>query len=893
MSENAKNDKIKYVRKRDGRIVKFELSRITNAIFKAAQEVGGKDKKLAEKLAKEVEQRLLEELGSDYIPSIEEIQDTVEKVLIDNGHAKTAKAFIIYRQKRAEEREEKKKILNKTALDEVDKKFSVNALRVLASRYLIKDEKGNIIESPKQLFQRVAILMALPEILYDPEVYDKNGGHKIPIKLAHYRKGLDRWDGVLKIGKYKLTKYHFERFLAAYEELAREGKMKVTFGELIQNIINGKFNKYEKLADKFYELMVNQDFMPNTPTLVNSGRRVGMLSACFTLNVEDDMDSIMKLAWDVAKIQKAGGGTGMNFSKLRPEGDVVASTMGTASGPISFMRLIDTVTDVVKQGGVRRGANMGIMEVWHPDIYQFITLKQKEGIFENFNISVGIWEDFWDYLAKGKPYPLINPRTNKPMKTADPVDIFQQLSYSAWLKADPGVLFFDNINKRNVLKPARDGEPIRVTNPCGEEPLYPYESCNLASINVANFVKYEDGKPVFDWDRFREVTRIVARALENIITMNKYPIPEIDKRTKELRRIGAGIMGVADALFALGIRYNSKEGYDFMAQLAENLTYYAYKESIELAKERGPFPLYEKTDYTKGEMPIEGYYHKDWWTLDWEALVNEIKRFGLRNAMVTTNPPTGSVSMIADTTNGIEPVFSLVYEKRVTIGEFFYVDRILEKKLKEKGLYTDEILKEIAQNYGSVQGLPEIPQEIKDIFVTSMDIHWVDHVIAQANLQYWITDSISKTINMPNDVTVEDVKQAYILAHELGCKGVTVYRDGSKAKQVLNLTSEEREKRFKVRPTDYATSRIQEVIKKKTWLKRYINVIKIEGGTEVAPQTVTVAVPQMKAMMPDEPPSSSSDKKVERCPVCGSENIVYEAGCVVCKDCGWSECIIS
>ncbi len=887
MSEN--NGKIRYVRKRDGRIVEFDLSRITNAIFKAAQEVGGKDKKLAEKLAKEVEKRLLEEYGSDYIPSIEEIQDTVEKVLIENGHAKTAKAFIIYRQKRAEEREEKKKILNKTALDEVDKRFSVNALRVLASRYLIKNEKGEIIESPKELFQRVAILMALPEILYDPQVYDKNGGHKIPLKLAHYKKDLDRWEGVLKIGKYKLTKYHFERFLAAYEELAREGKMKVTFGELIQKIIDGEFNKYEKVADKFYDLMVNQVFMPNTPTLVNAGRKLGMLSACFTLDVDDDMDSIMKLAWDVAKIHKAGGGTGMNFSKLRPEGDIVGSTMGTASGPVSFMRIIDTVTDVVKQGGVRRGANMGIMEIWHPDIYKFITLKQTDGVFENFNISVGIWEDFWDYLAKDEPYPLINPRTNKPIKTADPTDLFQQLSYSAWLRADPGVLFFDNINKRNVLIPARDGEKIRVTNPCGEEPLYPYESCNLASINVAKFVKTEDGKPVFDWEGFREVVRIVARGLENIITMNKYPIPEIDKRTKETRRIGLGMMGVADALFELGIRYNSEEGYNFMAQLAENTTYYAYKESIQLAKERGPFPLYEKTDYTKGELPIEGYYHKEWWTLDWEKLVEEIKKYGLRNAMVTTNAPTGSISMIADTTNGIEPVFSLVYEKRVTVGSFFYVDKVLEKKLKQLGIYSDEILKKIAKNYGSVQGLEEIPKEIRDVFVTSMDIHWLDHILAQATLQRWITDSISKTINMPNDVTVEDVKQAYILAHELGCKGVTVYRDGSKARQVLNLTAEEREKRFKIVPTDYATKIVKKIVKEKKWLKRYVNIVKIEEGTPKIP-SITVAVPQVKSRVSE---TTAEKTEIEKCPVCGSENLVYEAGCVVCKDCGWSECLIS
>ena len=884
---------IKYVRKRDGRIVDFDLNRITNAIFKAAQSIGGKDKKLAEKLAIDVKNKLLEDYGADYIPSVEEIQDMVEKTLIENGHAKTAKAYILYRQKRTEEREEKKKILNKSTIDEVDKKFSVNALRVLASRYLIKDDEGNIIESPKDLFKRVALLMALPEILYDNRVFDKDGGHKIPLKLAHYKKNLDRWDNVLKIGKYTLTKYHFERFLNAYEELAREGKMKIGFGELIQDMIDGKFNEYEKVADEFYMLMVNQDFMPNTPTLVNSGRKLGMLSACFTLDVDDSLDSIMKLAWDIAKIHKSGGGTGMNFSKLRPSGDVVGSTKGTASGPVSFMRIIDTTTDVVKQGGVRRGANMGILEVWHPDIYSFITLKQKEGVLENFNISVGIWEDFWKSLKEEKPYPLTNPRTGKPIKTVDPADLFQQVAYSAWLKADPGVLFFDNINKRNVLMPARNGEPIRVTNPCGEEPLYPYESCNLASINIANFIKEVDGKPVFDWDRFREVVRKVTRALDNIITMNKYPLPIIDKRTKEVRRVGLGMMGVADALFELGIRYNSKEGYETLSQLAENLTYYAYTESIRMSEERGPFPLFEKTDYTKGEMPIEGFYDRDSWTLDWDALVKAIQEKGLRNAMVTTNAPTGSISMIADTTNGIEPIFSLVYEKRITVGNFFYVDKVLEKKLKKLGMYNDSILGNIARNYGSVQGLDEIPNEIKDVFVTSIDMHWVDHLVAQAILQRWITDSISKTINMPNDVTVEDVKQAYLLAHELGCKGVTVYRDGSKARQVLNLTSDDKKRLFNIKPTDYSLELVKGILSDKPWLARYISIIKTERETQNTQKQISIGPVISQKMDERAYKITNTGKEVETCPVCGSENLVYEAGCVVCKDCGWSECIIS
>ncbi len=888
---------IKYVRKRDGRVVEFDLNRITNAVFKAAKSVGGKDRSLAEKLAKQVEKHLIGEFGEDYIPSVEDVQDAVEKILIENGHAKTAKAFIIYREKKAKEREEKIKILNKSSLDEVDKRFSTNSLRVLASRYLIRDENGNVIESPSELFQRVAVTMCLPEILYDPEVYDKKGGHKVPTKLSHYKKNLDRWNNVLTIGKYKLTKWHFERMLAAYEELAKEGKMKLSFGEIIKAVIDGKFKKYESMIDEYYNLMTKQDFIPNSPTLINAGRKLGMLSACFTLDVDDDMESIMKLARDVALIQKAGGGCGMNFSKIRPAGDIVGSTMGASSGPLSFMRIIDTVSDVIKQGGVRRAANMGIMEVWHPDIEEFISMKAKDGTFENFNISVGIWGDFWEAFKEGKPYHLVNPRNGETLKTIDPRDMFHQLSYYAWLRADPGVLWMDNINKRNVLERARGG-PVRVTNPCGEEPLYPYESCNLASINIANFVIDKDGKRVFDWERFRKVARKVTRALDNIITMNKYPIPEIDKRTKESRRVGLGIMGVADALFDLGIRYNSENGYKFMREASENLTYYAYKESIEMAKQRGVFPIFYETEYVNGKLPIEGFYEKELWTLNWDSLVKEIKSTGLRNAMVTTCPPTGSVSMIADTSNGIEPIFALVYEKRVTVGSFFYVDKVLEKRLKDIGLYNDEILSKIAKNYGSVQGLDEIPDEIKDVFVTSMDIHWIDHVVAQGELQKWITDSISKTINMPNDVSVEDVKQAYIIAHEVGCKGVTVYRDGSKASQVLNLTSEEKEKRFNVEPSEYAKGILERIMTDNPWLSDFITAVNLRNISKPKIEAkLVVNVPVSKNVAPaggSKPDSHviSADKH-ETCPVCGSEALVYEAGCVVCKDCGWSECIIS
>ena len=880
--------KLTKIEKRDGRIVDFDQNKITEAIFKAIRAVGEKDRAKAENLSNQVVKLLEKEYGPHRIPNVEDIQDIVEKVLIENGESKIAKAYILYRQKKAEIREEKKKILNKDRLDEIDKRFSVNALRVLAYRYLIKDENGTIIESPKELFQRVAVHIVLPEILYDPRVYEKKGGYNLPITLSKYLSDLDAWDRKIKIGRYPLTKWHLERFIAAYEELANEGKMKIGFDELLTMMKNGTFDEYEKMIDDYFDLMVNQVFMPNTPTLVNAGRRLGMLSACFTLDVDDSIESIMSMAKDAALIQKAGGGTGVNFSKIRPEGDIVRSTMGKASGPLSFMKILDTVSDVVKQGGVRRGANMGILEIWHPDIEKFISAKDKEGAYENFNLSVGIWEDFWEYLANNANYPLINPHTKKVWREINAKTLFHSIAYHAWLRADPGVLFFDNINKRNVLAGAKGGL-IRVTNPCGEEPLYPFESCNLASVNVAKFVKNEDEKKVFDWDGFRKTVRMVTRALDNLITMNKYPIREIDIATKETRRVGVGIMGLADLLFELGIRYNSREGYELMGQIAEGLTYYAFEESVEMARRRGSFPLFRESDYREGKLPVEIYYHRDLWTLDWDNLVDRIKKYGLRNAMVTTNAPTGSISMIADTTNGIEPVFALVYEKKVSAGTFFYVDSVFEKKLKELGLYNDEILKRISDNYGSIQGLEEIPRELQDVFVTSMDIHWLDHIVAQAVLQRCITDSISKTINMPNDASVEDIQQAYIIAHEMGCKGVTVYRDGSKTKQVLNVLSAKRELMRKAKPSDFALEWLDRILSKREWVRKYIRVGE-EKEVEVHPPVVSSE---------EETRELGEEKKLivrdvmEKCPVCGGEHLAYEAGCMVCKDCGWSECIIS
>ncbi len=941
--------------KRDGRKVPFEISRLRNSIKKAMIAENSYKVDVFDKVVKDSLTNI-DAVFKDKTPTVEEVQDIIEVALMKNNMFKVAKSYIIYRNEKTKLREEKKKILNKTDLDEVDKRFSINALRLLAARYLMKDDKEMPAETPKQMFQRVSLAMSLPEIFYDTRVYSKNAEFQVKreeadIELSEYAQKLDDYDNRYSLNGYKINKWNFNRMIALYRELAQEGRIKVKFSEMLKMLERGDFTRAAEVAQRAFDLMTNKDFLPNTPTLVNSGRKLGMLSACFTLDVEDDMESIMKLAHDCAMIHKSGGGTGMNFSKLRPEGGIVASTTGVASGPISFMRMIDAVSDVIKQGGVRRAANMGILEIWHSDIEKFVTAKTKEGILENFNISVGVTGDFWPCLEKGEDFPLKHPKTNAVMRKTDSRKLFNLIAYNAWATAEPGILFFDNINKRNVMKRFRGD--VRVTNPCGEEPLYPYESCNLASINVGNYVKKgEGGEYEFDWDAFHETTKFVARLLDNVISINRYPIEEIDLNTKKSRRIGVGMMGVADALFRLKIRYNSKEGFEFLKKLAEHLTYHTFDSSSEIAIERGTFPTYEQTDYVKGDLPVEGFYHKEEWTCEWDMLVDKIKRNGLRNAMVTTAPPTGSIGMIADASTGIEPVFSLAFEKRVSVGSFYYTNEVFDEEVKKRGIYTTELVKGIVENYGSIQNLPEslAPREIKDIFVTAMDIHWADHIMAQAVMQLWITDSISKTINMPADITVEDVEQAYLISHELGCKGVTIYRDESKSRQVLNINNEAKSKRLRASVSEYTTGMIGTIIIEKPYLADYIKFVGPGASVEASMQaplrseveasivqmsvahtstgvTTTVMEPvinpvigngDMGVINPviggnevatigkehvhahllattagDVTRSSRMSQSILLCPSCDSTNVAKESGCMSCKDCGWSACTIS
>jgi ribonucleoside-diphosphate reductase alpha chain len=901
---NSKENFIMHIRKRDGRTVNFAQSKISDAIYKALVATGKPNYPLAEKLANRVVQKMIQQgYGSaekDAVPSVEDVQDIVESILIEDGLSETAKSYILYRHERRKVRDDKMKILNKRDLDEVDKTFDVNSLRVLAARYLLRDDNNEIVEGPKMMLERVAILVALADVIHDSQVFTLDGEyvHNIEEAQKYYSK-IDDFNLKLKIGDYYLNKYHFESLVRHYIYLAKLGHMKISFKELLRLIAKGDLDVYEERIKEYYDLMKSRDFLPNTPTLMNAGARLGQLSACFVLDMQDDMYKIMKSSTDAAMIFKSGGGVGINYSDLRPEGDIVASTSGVASGPTSFMRIIDTITDVVKQGGKRRGANMGILEAWHPDIEKFITAKTKPGIFENFNVSVGIWEDFWRSVINkdndNHKYTLRNPRTSEPIKQIDSHQLMDLVALSAWKSAEPGLIFFDNINKYNPCANAKGG-PLRATNPCGEQSLYPYESCNLGSINLANFVKRKaDGMYEFDWQRYEQTIRLSSRFLDNVIDMNKYPVEEIDTNTKLTRRIGLGIMGIADLLFLLRIPYNSAEGYEFMNKLAEALSYYSMEESVAIAKSRGPFPLFKDTDYVKGKTPVAGHYElpREMQSYDWDSLIGKIQRYGIRNSWTTTIAPTGTLSMIADTSNGVEPIFALVFEKRVTVGRFFYTDKIFENILKENGLYNDEILTKIANNYGSVRGLAEIPEWIQKIFVTAIDMHWTDHLMAQAVWQKWISNAIAKTINMPGDITAEDVKYAYLLSHELGLKGITVYRDGSRHEQVLHISGNDvKEKAFTVRPSRYVIDYVHANVTEPYVMQQIEKIFKETEIQEVSTPPKDISHTMQQTNLPKkiiQVPSVVESNEDEICPSCKSKLVITE-GCNLCIECGFSSC---
>lgn len=681
-------------------------TQIARAVFAAAESMGMADRKLIEQLTAQVIKRLekskplpeaeqplpgMEDLvprsrrSQKPLPSGAEIQAIVEEILAS-------------KEKESIEKEEVKPKMEVTRVKSRAKPAGVatlteNALRVLERRYLKKDARGEVIETPEEMFRRVAQAIASAELIYDPKADVKS----------------------------------------------RE--------------------------EEFYRLMANLEFLPNSPTLMNAGRELGQLSACFVLPVEDSMESIFNAVRYTALIHKSGGGTGFSFSRLRPESDRVGSTGGVASGPVSFMRAFDVATDVIKQGGMRRGANMAILNVNHPDIKKFIVAKDDPTAFTNFNLSVAVTNEFMEAVKAGTDYELVNPHTKEVVGKLNAKEVFDQISAMAWKTGDPGIVFIDRINQDN---PTPHLGNIESTNPCGEQPLLPYESCNLGSINLARMLRIKNGAAEIDYPRLAETVKITVRFLDNVIDVNKFPLDEIDEMTKKSRKIGLGVMGFADMLIKLGIAYDSEEALQVATDIMHFINEEAGKASVELAKERGGFPAFKGSIYD---------------------VAGGLK---LRNASCTTIAPTGTLSIIAGCSSGIEPLFALSYTRHILDGaQLLEVNPYFEEVAKSEGFYSEELMQRLADG-AKLHDMDEVPEGVKRLFVTAHEIQPEWHVKMQAAFQKSTHNAVSKTVNFPQSATREDIDKVYRMAYEEGLKGITIYRDRSREAQVLTTGKAEK-----------------------------------------------------------------------------------------------------
>ena len=650
--------------------------RVARAVFAAAESMGISDRRLLEKFTEQVSQRLevaqplpgMEELVPQQTKqsvSPSQIQAMVKDILTADEFSPQAKSQVIS-----------------------GIKLSDNALRVLERRYLTKDGEGQVIETPQELFRRVAKHIASAELHYDIEA-------------------------------------------------------DVSFWE-----------------EAFCQLITNMDFLPNSPTLMNAGHELGQLSACFVLPIEDSMESIFDAVKYTALIHKSGGGTGFSFSRLRPTSDRVGSTGGIASGPVSFMRAFDVTTDVIKQGGMRRGANMAILNVEHPDILKFITAKEDPEALTNFNLSVAVTDKFMKAVEKGTDYNLVNPRTGEVEDNLNAKEVFDKIVDMAWRTGDPGIVFIDEINRHN---PTPKLGRIESTNPCGEQPLLPFESCNLGSIDLSKMVADKDGQPYIDYDKLSQTVKLAVHFLDNVIDVNQFPLPEITEMTKTTRKIGLGVMGFADMLIKLDIPYDSEQGLVMAEEIAHFISEEADRASIALAQERGVFPAFQESVYDIPDGPP------------------------FRNASRTTIAPTGSLSIIANCSSGIEPLFALSYIRHILDGEeFIEVNPYFEEVARKGGFYSPDLMKQLAEGK-RIKDIEEVPEGVKSLFVTAHDISPEWHVKMQAAFQKYTDSAVSKTVNFPHESTTDDVAQVYMLAYQEGLKGITIYRDRSRDSQVLTV----------------------------------------------------------------------------------------------------------